>query len=151
MKRYTYEFEIFEDSGFWCVLPFGLGGATQGNTREEAIESAAEWLQIVAEDAEIWKKELSSPVFGMPLEHGGERLIVSVVAGRETIDTVSAAQAAELLGVSRPRVSQLLNSKALEGWIEGRNTFVTVDSIMARLSEPLPVGGRPKKIAAVAL
>lgn len=145
MRRYTCEFEIFEDEGTWCAMPLGLDGGTQGDSFEEALENAVEWLQIMAEDAEIWGTGFPKPAFGSETRFGGERVVVSVAASRKAIDTVTAAQAARMLGVSRARVSQLVKSRSLEGWVEGRNAYVTRESVVARLSEPKPVGGRPKK------
>lgn len=141
MRQYTYEFELFECGGAWCAFPFGLAGATGGSTRAEAIENAADWLYIMAEDAEIWDAKLPDPVFDAPLEHGGERLVVSVTAGRELVETVRVSQAAKLLGVSVAQAVQLLESKELEGRIETGDTYITVNSIAARLSEPNFVEG----------
>lgn len=135
MKQYAYEFELFECEGAWCALPIGLDGATQGLTRAEAIGNAAEWLYIMAEDAEIRAKELPAPVFGAPLRHSGERLIVSVIAGHELIDTVSLAQAAQLLGVSEDEVRGMLERATLEGWSEGMETRITLDSVIARRND----------------
>ena len=145
MKRYMYEFEIFESEGMWCALPIGLDGGTCGDTRQEAIEAAVEWLEILTEDAAIWDKELPNPIFGAPLEHSGERVVVTVHAGKELVDTMTASQAAKILGVSRPRVSQMLKSKTLEGWRDGRNTLITRDSVIARLQDPKTKGKSPKK------
>lgn len=145
MKRHICEFEIFESEGMWCALPIGLDGGTCADTRQGAIEAAVEWLEVLAEDAAIWGKELPLPVFGSPLEHCGERVVVTIHAGRELVDAVTASQAAKMLGVSRPRVSQMLKGKSLEGWRGGRNTYVTRASVIARLEDPKPAGGRPRK------
>lgn len=145
MKAYTYEFEIFPYEDAWCVFPIGLEGATQGYSFAEAVRMAADWLRIKAEDAEIYGYELPEPVFGAELENGGERVVVTVVTGRECIETVSGAEAARILGVSRPRVSTMLKEAKLEGWKDGRNLRITVESINARLSEPRSFGGRPRK------
>lgn len=132
MKRYTYEFEVFECEGAWCAFPIGLGGATQGPTRAKAIKNAADWLYIMAEDAEIWGKELPGPAFDAPLKHGGERLVVSVIAGREFIETVNLTQAAQLLGISANETRKMLECGLLEGWNDGQETRITLDSVIAR-------------------
>lgn len=132
MNRYAYEFEIFECEGAWCAFPIGLDGATQGLTRAEAIENAADWLYIMAEDAEIWGKELPAPVFGTSLNHGGERLVVSVIAGREFIETVNLTQAAQLLGMGEDTARKMLECGLLEGWSEGSETRITLNSVIAR-------------------
>ena len=46
-----------------------------------------------------------------------------------------ATEAAALLGVSRPRITQLISAGGLEGYRQGRNTYVTKASIQARLDE----------------
>ena len=142
------EFEIYKGERYWIAIPLGMEGATQGLTREDAIESAAEWLREEVEFAAIYGRELPSPELGLPLQHDGERVVVSVSAGRETVEKVTAAEAARILGVSRPRITQMLKSAKLVGWQEGNSTYVTRDSVIARLENPLPIGGRPKKHAA---
>lgn len=133
MRRYTYEFEIFESEGMWCAVPIGLAGGTCGDTRQEAIEAAAEWLEIITEDAEIWGKELPGPVIGASLEHDGERVVISVHAGRELVDVVTATRAANMLGVSWLKVRHMLKKKELEGWKEGFKFYVTRASVIGRL------------------
>lgn len=81
MKQYVYEFEMFEDkdSGFWIANPIGLKGATEGYTKADAIDMAADWLYITIEDFLEEKKEIPKPIFGSELKHkNAERLVVSV-------------------------------------------------------------------------
>lgn len=59
-------------------------------------------------------------------------------------EVVSATEAAEMLGVNRARVNQLLNSGQLEGCKVGNTWQVYRYSVEARLIEK-PKGGRPKK------
>lgn len=144
---YKREFELFKDGDMWLAMPLGMLGGTEGHNHEEAIEMACDWLRMMAEHAEIRGIELSEQKPGLPLEHGGERLIVCVQTGRELIDTVSASEAANMLGISRARVSVLVKNLKLEGWHDGRNVRVTRESVLARLRGPKAVGGRPKKAA----
>ena len=116
--QYTYEFEMWRGEFAWIAAPFDLAGITQGEIPPKAT-------------------------FGHEPSHGGVRLVVSVDATLDDIEKVSAAQAAELLGVSRSRVTAMLHSGLLEGWKDGRNTWVTKASIDARLASPTPAG-RPK-------
>lgn len=51
-----------------------------------------------------------------------------------------------MLGVSRGRVSQMLAAGQLEGFRRGRATFVTRESVKARLVEA-PKAGRPHREA----
>lgn len=82
MKQYVYEFEIYpseELEGYWLVKPHGLLGATEGYTKADAIDMAADWLQVQVEDWLEQKKDIPKPVFGAKLENkNAERLVVSV-------------------------------------------------------------------------
>lgn len=89
---------------------------------------------------------LPSPTFGNTAEHGGTIGVVGVETSLEAIDTVLASEAAEMLGVSRGRVSQMLAAGQLEGFRRGRATFVTRESVKARLAEA-PKAGRPHRQA----
>ena len=99
----------------------------------DAAEMAADWLRGTAEDWLISGVEPPEPTFGNEPGHGGRVILIGVEVSRAAIPTVSASEAAERLGVSRPRVTQMLASGALVGWRDGRNTRVTIDSVNARL------------------
>lgn len=144
---HVYEFEVFKDpdEGGYLAFPFDMDGGTQGDSIQEVSEMAADWLQTEIEHRAIHGIPLPNATFGNELKHGGERLLVSVSAGRDTVDAVSASEAANRLGVSPSRVSHMLRSGLLEGWREGRDTYVTLGSIEARLEEK-PKAGRPRKV-----
>ena len=59
-------------------------------------------------------------------------------------DVVSAAEASRMLGVSAGRITHMLDAGVLDGYREGRRTWVSVASIEKRLSE-VPKAGRPRK------
>ena len=63
-----------------------------------------------------------------------------------TEEVVSASQAAQDLGVSRGRVTQMMDAGILEGFRSGRSTYITVESINARKLST-PKAGRPKASA----
>lgn len=140
----VYEFELFEDDGFVLACPFDFDGGTQGEDIKEASEMAADWLKGEIEHRMMSGGDIPEATFGNDPQHGGRVAIVAVSADLDSIETVAASDAAEMLGVSRPRVSQMLASGMLEGYRKGRATFVTLDSIKARLSEN-PRAGRPRK------
>ena len=76
--------------------------------------------------------------------HGGHVVIIGVSVSLEAIDTVTASEAAELLGVSPSRVSALVSSGRLTSRrFEGRN-LVSVQSVNAYLASPRK-SGRPRK------
>lgn len=143
--QYTYEFELWRGEKQWCIAPFGLLGATQGEDIQDACESAADWLRGLIEDYLMRGEEPPKPTFGNEPKEGAVAVVVSVEASLGNIPKVSATQAAQELGVSRSRISKLLADGLLEGWREGRNTWVTRASLDARLSQPREVG-RPKKL-----
>lgn len=145
----VYEFELFKDGNAVVALPFDFDGGTQGTDIREASEMAADWLKTEIEHCLMNNESIPEATLGHEPEHGGRVLIVAVEASLNTIETVSASKASEMLGVSCARISQLLKADMLSGYREGRNTFVTVDSINARLAEK-PKPGRPKEPLATA-
>lgn len=144
--QYTYEFEIIEENGLLVALPFGMQGGTEGKDWEEVALMAAEWLKMDIEYRLMNDLDIPKPSFKNKAERGGTLLVVSVDVSLEGIDTVSASEAARMLGVSPSRVTHLIRDGLLESYRDGHSTFVTKASIQARLSEPRKAG-RPKKIA----
>ena len=59
-------------------------------------------------------------------------------------DVVSAAEASRMLGVSAGRITHMLDAGVLDGYREGRRTWISVTSIEKRLSKA-PKAGRPRK------
>ena len=138
------EFELFEDEGLVAALPFELEGGTEGYEFQDAATMAADWLRA---EAEHWLMSgIKPPELGLnhPPQHGGQAAIIGVSVSLEAINTVTASEAAELLGVSRPRITQMIKSGKLEGYTKGHATFVTRASVEARLAEH-PRPGRPPK------
>lgn len=142
----VYEFEIFEDEGWFLALPYDFDGGTQGETFAEACGMAAEWLQIECEERAMHGLPFPEPTFGNEPKNGGKTVIVAVSAGKGTVRKVRAARAAEMLGVTRGRVSQMVSAGQLESFREGGTVWVTADSVEARLAER-PKAGRPRKAA----
>ena len=140
----VYEFEIFEDEGLFLALPYDFDGGTQGGSFAQACEMAASWLQCECEERTMHDKPLPEPSFGNEPKNGGKTVIVAVSAGKDTVRKVRAAQAAEMLGVTRGRVSQMISTGQLESFRERGTVWVTEDSIEARLAEQ-PKAGRPRK------
>ena len=122
--QYTYEFEMWRGEFAWIAAPFDLVGITQGVDVEDVCESAADLLRELAREYLMRGETPPKATFDHEPSHGGVRLIVSVDVTLDDIEKVSAAQAAELLGVSRSRVTAMLHSGLLEGWKDGRNTWV---------------------------
>lgn len=142
--QYTYEFEMWHGEKEWCIAPFGIPVITQGCDIEDACDSAADLLRETVRDYLLHGETPPKPTFNNTLQHNGIRVVVSVDASLDDIGKVSASEAARLLGVSRARITTMVSNGLLEGWREGRNSWVTTASIEARLAEPHNAG-RPKK------
>lgn len=138
----VYEFEFFTEDGWVVALPFGMDGGTQGTDEADAARMAADWLRGEIEHSLMTDTPMPTPTFGNLPEHGGRIGIVAVDASLASIDSVSAAEAARLLGVTQGRISQMLASGQLEGYHVGRAAFITRASIEARIAES-PKAGRP--------
>ena len=130
----------------YLAFPFDMEGGTQGETLEETCRMAADWLQTEMEYRAMNDEEIAKATFGNKPVHSGQTLIVSVNAGKETVEKVSASDAARMLGVSLGRVTQMISAGLLQAFKDGHKTWVTVDSINARL-DSAPKAGRPKKAA----
>ena len=107
--QYTYEFEMWRGEFAWIAAPFDLVGITQGVDVEDVCESAADLLRELAREYLMRGETPPKATFDHEPSHGGVRLIVSVDVTLDDIEKVSAAQAAELLGVSRSRVTAMLH------------------------------------------
>ncbi|MDR1088763.1 MAG: helix-turn-helix domain-containing protein [Coriobacteriales bacterium] len=147
---YIYEFEFFEDNGMMAAFPFGLDNhATQGIDLADAIAMAADLVKGLAEDSLLNGHELPEATFGHEPEHGGKVFTIAVSASLDDVETMTASHAAEVLGVSRGRVSNMLRDGVLEGFRKGRDSFVTRASVEQRLKSRIRPG-RPSKETAAA-
>ncbi len=153
MSRYTYQaFLTPEENGCYSVRFPDLDGCYScGDDYADAVNMAADAAKTFV--AFLMKEGGSIPT---PSNHqvptGDESVWVSFETSSDYIvdgPVVSAAQAARELNVSRGRVTHMLDSGLLEGYRDGRRTYVTQSSIDARLASPRGAG-RPKREAAVA-
>lgn len=143
---HVYEFEVFDgEGGMMLAFPYDMEGGTQGEDFADACEMAADWLQVEMEHRAMHGLPFPEATFGNEPGHpGGKTVIVAVNADKETVRRMTAAEAARRLGVTRGRVSQMIAADQLETFeLDGR-TWVTEDSVNARLAEA-PKAGRPKK------
>lgn len=140
---YVYEanFERDED-GFSVTFPQFPEGVSFGKDIVEAASNAAECLQLLIVGYLDEGKSLPSPEFSDP-----PQTILCVDVDEKDIalsKCMTVTQAAEELGVSRGRVSQLLSSGGLESFMYGTVRMVTIASVEERLSNP-PEPHRPKR------
>lgn len=144
---HIYEFEVFEGSDGWLIAaPFDMEGGTQGVDMREVSELAADWLQTEMEHRAMHDIPFPSATFGNAPRHGGERLVVAVNAGKDTVPRMTAAAAARELGVSPARVSQMVKAGQLETFEYDGRTWVSRGSVEAR-KEEAPTAGRPRRAA----
>ena len=141
---YVCEFELYDgDGGSVIAVPFGLGAGTFGDSYDNAIESAADYVKCCMEDWLMGYSEPPAQTFGHEPEHGGRMVVMGVSHSLADIDAVTSAEAARRLGVSAARVAQMCDAQLLDSWKDGNRRMVTVASIEARLEEQ-PKAGRPK-------
>ena len=148
---YAYEatFTYDDDGACWYVdFPMFDGSCyTDGDTIEQAVANAADVLSLTIADYIDSGLELPRPSF-----HNPPRTIVCVDVDDEYIartNCMTFGQAAEELGVSPSRVSQLAKAGRLETRTIGGRTYVTIASVNDRKANP-PAAHRPTKVAAIA-
>ena len=148
---YIREFEFVPDEadGGYVALPFGMGGGTQGGTLDEAVAMAVDWLRTMALDSLIHGYELPGGGAGHKPENGGTVIAVAVPVELSDAPSVTAAEAAKMLGVSTARVAQMCSSGQLASWKVGSTRLVALESVELRLREA-PKAGRPRREAAMA-
>lgn len=137
------EFEFVPAEGGWVALPFDMSGATEGDTLEEAVAMAADWLRLMALDTLVHGCDLPGGGVGHAPQEGGTVIAVAVEARVEDAPAVTAAEAAQMLGVSRARVAQMCAAGQLASWKVGATRMVARESVEERLAAS-PSAGRPK-------
>lgn len=143
------EFEVYPDpEGGYAVEPCGLAGATEGDTYEEAVEMAVDWLRVHALAALERGSEFKGNGLGHTPCHSGMVVTVATNVELSDIPAVTAAEAADMLGVSTARVAQLCRDGSLNSWKVGSTRMVSRDSIEYRLVAKSEAG-RPCKAAMV--
>jgi excisionase family DNA binding protein len=141
--RYIYDAVIERDEdGYAVSFPQFPEAVTFGATREEASRRAAEVLVLtlaerIEEGGEIPSQERVAEVLSVGVEVTGDDIDKSKCL---TID-----QAAQELGVSAGRVSQLASSGKLTAVTFGKRRMVTIASVNERKANP-PLPSRPRKV-----
>ncbi|WP_248922898.1 type II toxin-antitoxin system HicB family antitoxin [Olsenella intestinalis] len=141
--RYVYDAVIERDEdGYAVSFPQFPEAVTFGATREEASRRAAEVLVLalaerIEEGGEIPSQERVAEVLSVGVEVTGDDIDKSKCL---TID-----QAAQELGVSAGRVSQLASSGKLTAVTFGKRRMVTIASVNERKANP-PLPSRPRKV-----
>lgn len=148
-KRFMYEaiIESGSDGGFFVCYPELPDAFTQGASLKEALNNAAEVLELIIAEQLDEGLVPPEPQFNHEVDGKAIRAIVSVVLTEESIrdsSSVTSSEAAQLLGVGKSRVAQLAASGQLESYGEGSARRITLRSINRRLEEAR-TAGRPRK------
>ena len=144
------EFEFYPDpEGGYVVKPCGLDGATEGDTYEDAVEMAVDWLRVHALTALERGVEFKGGGLGHAPSRGGTVVTLAVCVELSDVPAVTASEAADMLGVSTARVAQLCRDGSLNSWKVGSTRMVSRGSIECRLAAR-PGAGRPHRASAEA-
>ncbi len=146
---YICEFEFVEDGDWFLCWPFWPGrcDGTQGETFDEALEMSADWLKTLVLDRLMKSIEVPRFEMGNIPQRGGRIVAIAVDASLSEVPAVTEKEAAERLGISHARVSQLCRDRSLDSWKVGRTRMVSVESIEMRRAMA-PCAGRPKRALA---
>ena len=123
---YVYEFEVFEDKedGGYIAIPFDLKGGTDGDTKQECLEMAADWLKATAEHYLMHNLNMPAPTIDNHPVYGGKIYSIALDTDLGSIARLSKAQAARELGVSPGRITQLINAGMLETFVYKGKEYV---------------------------
>ncbi len=148
----SFAYQVFltpeEGGGFSTEIPDLPGCYSQGDDIKDAVEMAADagktYIAALMKDGESIP---GATVREVP-EGDREAWVFFETDESYIVDgpVVSAAQAARDLGLSAGRVTHMLDAGLLEGYREGRRTWVTTASVEARKAAPV-AAGRPRKAA----
>lgn len=145
---YVREFEFVPSENGYVAIPFDMEGATEGDTLEEAVTMAADWLHMMALDALMHGRDLPGGGVGHGPREGGLVIAVATSADISDAPAMTAAEAARELGVSTARVAQMCATGQLISWKVGATRMVACESVEERLTTA-PTAGRPKAAARV--
>jgi predicted RNase H-like HicB family nuclease len=153
-RRFVYEavIEPGEVSGHYVWFPDLPDAFTQGADLKEAVLNAAEVLELTLADVVDEGTEPPVPTYGNDHDADAFTALVSVEMSDEKVRLmgfVGSTEAAQVLGVSKGRVAQLVASGQLESVGEGTARLVSLRSINQRLATRRGAGRPRKELAAV--
>lgn len=138
------DFELVDKGQRVVAYPVGIEGVTEGYDFEDAVRMAADWLRETALDFLMREEEWPALPLGTSPTHGGRMVILAVDASLEQEPSVTAAEAARMLGVSTARIAQLCASGVLDSWKVGGSRMVRLACVKERADAQV-TPGRPKK------
>lgn len=146
--RYVYEIIISPDDGMYSMEAPDLAGCfTWGNSVEEVLKKALDALETHIGAYLAGGEEVPPATFGHKAGTDDVLAVISFEATAASVGAphIAARHAAERLGISKGRVSQLLSSGRLEGYRDGREFMVSVASL-DRFEASRRGAGRPRKV-----
>lgn len=129
---YLYEIEIFKDDDYYIAVPFDFEGATEGFSKQECLEMAADLLTSEIQHRLMHGKELTEPTVDNEPQYGGKIYSFVIDTSLSSIPRMLKAEAARELGISQGRVSQLIRAGKLETFLYQGKEYVTKASVDAR-------------------
>lgn len=130
--QYLYEVEIFKDGNFYIAVPFDFNGATEGFSKLECLEMAADLLTSEIQHRLMHRDNLPEPTIDNSPQYEGKIYSLAIDAGIDAIPRMLKAEAARELGISQGRVSQLIKTGKLETFLYQGKEYVTKASVDAR-------------------
>ena len=154
MKKYLYEavFTPNELGGYDARFP-ELDVITFGDDLADAAFMAQDLLATVVSSALKEGKDVSQVgKFGYECPKGGTLMGIATYATATDMldDTMTAQEAADLLGVTRARIYAMVKDGLIRSMKSGSARLVSAEDVMERFNNPRDPG-RPKKEEAVAI
>lgn len=131
MNQYICEFEItppVDATQMWGVWPFGLDGATQGASFDDAVAMAADWLLVTLQSAHEDGKVLPRQTFGHEPQQGGRVVAVAVVDNAQP-NEVTLSDAAVIVSLSEEQMRHYWEVGTLYGRREGDQIYIERQSL----------------------
>lgn len=129
---YLYEIEVFKDDDYYIAVPFDFEGATEGFSKQECLEMAADLLTSEIQHRLMHRDNLPEPTIDNSPQYEGEIYSLAIETGIGTIPRMLKSEAARTLGISQGRVTQLVKSGKLETFSYQGREYVTKASVDAR-------------------
>lgn len=129
---YLYEIEIFKDDDYYIAVPFDFEGATEGSSKQECLEMAADLLTSEIQHRLMHRDNLPKPTIDNSPQYEGKIYSLAIDTGIGAIPRMLKSEAARTLGISQGRVTQLVKSGKLETFSYQGREYVTKASVDAR-------------------
>lgn len=129
---YLYEIEVFKDDDYYIAVPFDFEGATEGFSKQECLEMAADLLTSEIQHRLMHRDNLPEPTIDNSPQYEGEIYSLAIETGIGSIPRMLKSEAARTLGISQGRVTQLVKSGKLETFSYQGREYVTKASVDAR-------------------